>query len=150
MISYYRLRPWRLVADFSLRRPGFGNRPVHVGYIVDKVTLWHVFLWVIRFSSTSINPQVLHSNSIFVYLPPTLYSWYQQLMVSLRVDDAGWSSRRICTKASTYWHTRYPEVLVVNLSCCSNCCDNSLKYATQTSFYTLPKSVHVHISSNPQ
>jgi hypothetical protein len=33
--------PWlrRLVADLSLRRPGFNPGSVHVGFVVDKVAL---------------------------------------------------------------------------------------------------------------
>jgi hypothetical protein len=33
----------RLVSGFQQRRPGFEPRPVHVGFVVDKVVLRQVF-----------------------------------------------------------------------------------------------------------
>jgi hypothetical protein len=37
--------PWlrRLVAGLLQRRPGFNPGPVHVGFVVEKVSLWQVF-----------------------------------------------------------------------------------------------------------
>jgi len=48
--------PWlkELVAYVSLRRPEFYPRPVCVGFVVDKVTLWQVFLWILQFSMVSL------------------------------------------------------------------------------------------------
>jgi hypothetical protein len=48
--------PWlrRLVADLPQRRIVFEPGSVHVGFVVDKVALGQVFLWVLRFSSVSI------------------------------------------------------------------------------------------------
>jgi hypothetical protein len=42
--------PWlrRLVAGLSSQRPGFDSGRVHVGFVVDKVSLGQVFLRVIR------------------------------------------------------------------------------------------------------
>jgi hypothetical protein len=50
--------PWlrRLVADLSLRRPGFDSGSVHVGVVVDKVALGQVFP-----PSTSVFPCQFHS-----------------------------------------------------------------------------------------
>jgi hypothetical protein len=44
--------PWHryLVAGFSLWRPGFAPRAVHVGFVVDKMALQQVFLQVLQFS----------------------------------------------------------------------------------------------------
>jgi hypothetical protein len=54
--------PWlrRLVAGLSPRRPGFDPGSVHVGFVVDKVALGHVFLGVLRFSPVSFVPPLLH------------------------------------------------------------------------------------------
>jgi hypothetical protein len=43
--------PWlrRLVAGLSPLRPGFDPGSVHVGFVVDKVTLGQVFPRVLRF-----------------------------------------------------------------------------------------------------
>jgi hypothetical protein len=53
--------PWlrRLIAGFSQRRPGFDPRLVHVGFVVEKVTLGQVFPRVLRFFHVSFIPQVL-------------------------------------------------------------------------------------------
>jgi hypothetical protein len=44
--------PWlrRLVAGLSPRRPRFDPRPVHLGFVVDKVALGQVFSLVLLFS----------------------------------------------------------------------------------------------------
>ena len=54
--------PWlrRLVAGLSPRRSGFDPDSVHVGFVVDKVTLGQVFPRVLRFSSVNFIPPVLH------------------------------------------------------------------------------------------
>jgi hypothetical protein len=50
--------PWfrRLVAGLSPRRSGFAPRSIHVGFVVDKVTLGRVFS-----PSSSIFPCQYHS-----------------------------------------------------------------------------------------
>jgi hypothetical protein len=54
--------PWlkRLVAGISPRRPGFDPGSVHVGFVLDKVTLGQVFPRVLRFSLVTLIPPVLH------------------------------------------------------------------------------------------
>jgi hypothetical protein len=54
--------PWlrRLVVGLSPRRPGFDPGPVHVKFVVDKVTLGQVLPRVLRFSPVSFIPPVLH------------------------------------------------------------------------------------------
>jgi hypothetical protein len=47
--EFYGIRlavPWlrRLVAEFSLLRPGFLSGSEHVGFVVDKVALGQIFL----------------------------------------------------------------------------------------------------------
>jgi hypothetical protein len=56
----------QLVVGLSQRRPGFDPRPDHVTSVVDKITLGHVFLRVLRFSPFNITPQMIH-----VHLHPT-------------------------------------------------------------------------------
>jgi hypothetical protein len=54
--------PWfrRLVAVLSPRRPGFDPGSFHVGFVVDKVALGHVFPKVSRFFPVNFIPTVLH------------------------------------------------------------------------------------------
>jgi hypothetical protein len=62
MVDLIRAVPWlrRLFAGLSPRRPGFRPGSVHVGFVVDKVTLGQVFLRVLRFSPVNFIPPVLH------------------------------------------------------------------------------------------
>lgn len=53
----------RPFAGLSTRRHGIDPSSVHVGSVVDKVSLEQVFLPVIRFSPVSITPPTLHNNS---------------------------------------------------------------------------------------
>jgi hypothetical protein len=48
-----------LVAGLSPRRPGFAPGSIHVGFVVDKVALGQVFLWVLRFFPVNIIPPSL-------------------------------------------------------------------------------------------
>jgi hypothetical protein len=50
----------RLVAGLSRRRPAFDLASVHMGFLVDKVTLGQVFPRVIWFTPVSFIPPVLH------------------------------------------------------------------------------------------
>jgi hypothetical protein len=61
--------PWhsRLVAGFSQRRSGFAHRAVHVGFVVDKITLTQVFLRVLQFSPVSIIPLLLHIHACIIW-----------------------------------------------------------------------------------
>jgi hypothetical protein len=54
--------PWlrRLAAGLPPRRPGFDPGAVHVGFVVDKVTLGQVFPRVLRFYPINFIPPVLH------------------------------------------------------------------------------------------
>jgi hypothetical protein len=54
--------PWLrlLAAGLPPRRPGFDPGSVHVGFVMDKVTLGQVFLRVLRFSPVSFIPPVRH------------------------------------------------------------------------------------------
>jgi len=51
------------VAGFSSRRHGFDTRPVRVGYVVNKVALGQVFVWILRFPLISIIPPMLRRNT---------------------------------------------------------------------------------------
>jgi len=59
IIVHHLLSPWR---------PMFDSKPVHVGFVVDKVVQGEVFLRVLRFSLGSIFPPKLH---ILTNLLPT-------------------------------------------------------------------------------
>jgi hypothetical protein len=52
------IMPWlrRLVAGFSSQRNVFAPGPVHVGFVVARVTLGPIFLRVIRLSPVNIRP----------------------------------------------------------------------------------------------
>jgi hypothetical protein len=50
----------RLVAGLSQRRPGFAPGSIHMGFVVDKVSLGQVFLRVLRFTPSNIIPPLLH------------------------------------------------------------------------------------------
>jgi hypothetical protein len=54
--------PWlgRLAAGLPPRRPGFDPGSVHVGFVVDKVTLGQVFLRVLRLSRVNFIRPLLH------------------------------------------------------------------------------------------
>jgi hypothetical protein len=58
--------PWlrRLVAGLSPRRSEFASESIHVGFVVDEVSLRQVFLRDLRFSPVSIVPPWL---SILIY-----------------------------------------------------------------------------------
>jgi hypothetical protein len=65
--------PWLrgLIAGLSPHIPGFDPSPIHVGFMVNKVTLLQVFLRILRFLlSTSFH----HQRSIFLHLALTLYN----------------------------------------------------------------------------
>jgi hypothetical protein len=55
----YRVMPWlrQLVVGLSPRRPGFTPGSIHVGIVVDKVTLGQVVLQVLRLSPVNIIPR---------------------------------------------------------------------------------------------
>ena len=46
-----------------LWRPGFDSKLIHVRYLVDKVALGRVFLWVLQSSPVNAIPPVLHTDS---------------------------------------------------------------------------------------
>jgi len=51
-----------------LRRPGFDPRSVQVRFVVDKVALEQVLLWVPQTSPVSVIPPVLHTDSFIMSL----------------------------------------------------------------------------------
>jgi hypothetical protein len=54
----------QVVNRLSPRRPGVDPGSVHVGFVVDKVALGHVFPRVLRFSPVYFIPPVLHYTEI--------------------------------------------------------------------------------------
>jgi hypothetical protein len=48
----------QLVTSLSLWRPGFDDKPVHMGLVADQVAVGQVFLQVLQFSLISIIPQM--------------------------------------------------------------------------------------------
>ena len=57
-----------VVANLSLQRRGFNPRPVHVGFVVDRVAVGQFSLGLLLFSPVSIIPPLLHTHS-FTYHP---------------------------------------------------------------------------------
>jgi len=60
----YSIRLKNLVADVSSRRFGFDHRPGHLGFVVVKVTLGHVFSRVLGFLPLLHSTNVPHSFNI--------------------------------------------------------------------------------------
>ena len=50
-----------LVTGLSLQRHQFNPRPMHLGFVADKVALGQVFLQVLGFSLVSIIPLMFHN-----------------------------------------------------------------------------------------
>jgi hypothetical protein len=48
------------------QRPPFDPRPVNVGFVMDKVTMWHVFFRSLQFSPVNVIPSMLHTH-LFIY-----------------------------------------------------------------------------------
>lgn len=57
----------RLVAGLPSRKPGFLPRPVHVGFMVDKVVV-EVILRVLWFSPVSVITVMLHTHLSICFL----------------------------------------------------------------------------------
>jgi len=71
-VYYYILpRHRQLVIVLSLRGDWFNPTPVHVGFMVDKVTFGEVFLRIFRLYLVSIVLPFLHN--YFIHLSPTLH-----------------------------------------------------------------------------
>lgn len=51
------------VTGFSPRRPVFEHKLVHVGFVVNRVTLKKAFVQVLQFSPITINPPMAHIHS---------------------------------------------------------------------------------------
>jgi hypothetical protein len=49
------------VAVLLPRRPSFDPRPVHLGFVVDKVALGHVSFRVLRFPPVTVVPPMFHT-----------------------------------------------------------------------------------------
>lgn len=68
-----RSMPWlrRLVAGVSPHRPGFNRRPVHVGFVVDRVNLGRL-ISEYRLSPLIDIPSVIHIYSFICHRPYTI------------------------------------------------------------------------------
>jgi len=55
---------------FSICRPGFNPRVVHVKFVTNKVTMRQVSLQELRFFLSIILPAMLHT---YIHLPSTLH-----------------------------------------------------------------------------
>jgi hypothetical protein len=58
---------WRLVAGLSPWKPGLDPGPVHVGFVVERMTLEQGYPRVLRVSAVSMVPVMPHSHISFVY-----------------------------------------------------------------------------------
>jgi len=56
-----------IVAILSLWRPRFRPKPDHFGFVVVKVTLELVFLWVLRFLPVNTISLLLHTHISYIY-----------------------------------------------------------------------------------
>ena len=116
------------VAGLSLLWPLFDPRPVHVGFVVDKVALGTVFSPIISVCVLSTIPPVLHSNLYF----------------STRTSGEAWepSSKEMffrilgrrgehwiveCFHIVFHWRCQLLRNFVLRL-CCSECCFLNLIY----------------------
>jgi len=75
----------RLVAGFSPQKPGFDSRPVHMVFIVKKVSLGQTFIQILLLSRVSIIPPLLPIHA-FIPLPSTTYSLNYDSVVTLRSE----------------------------------------------------------------
>jgi len=79
IFKYNSVYSWlrRVIAGFSLRRPRFDPRSVHVRVVVEKVTLGWGFLRVLRFSLSAL----FHISSILVLFCMLLVKEGQMVLV---------------------------------------------------------------------
>ena len=57
------LKGKRLIAGLPIRRPAFRPNPVHMGLLLDRMSLKENLLRVRQFSLTGITPPMLHTHS---------------------------------------------------------------------------------------
>jgi hypothetical protein len=74
----------RLVAGLPPRRPGFAPSSVHVGFVVDKVAVGHVFHRGLRFPLYVLS---FHQDSLLIYLGEERWvRWWSQFRQSHPID----------------------------------------------------------------
>lgn len=68
-VTLQRAVPWlrQLVNSLLLQKPGSLPREFLVGFMVDTVTLGHIFLRVLRFSPIFLIPPMFHTHNSFIY-----------------------------------------------------------------------------------
>jgi len=103
-----------LTLDLSPQNPRFTCRPVRMGFVVDRVTLGHVFLWVFWFFLINIILLMLHTHS---------FIWHWHYVILATVSVLKWSALVRCTKWGLKIHQNLElhEKLhhIQNLQCCS-------------------------------
>jgi len=55
------------VTNLSSQTSGFNARALHVGFVVETVALWQVFLWIFQRSLITTIPSMLHTHISFIY-----------------------------------------------------------------------------------
>ena len=91
---YYLIFP----LDLTPQTPRFTCRPVRMGFVVDRVGLCQVFLWVFWFFPISITLPMLHTHS---------FIWHWHYMILAIVSVVKWSALVRCTK----WGLKFPQNL---------------------------------------
>jgi len=103
-----------LTLNLSPQTPRFTCRPVRMGFVVDRVALGHVFLWVFWFFLINIILLMLHTHSF-------IWHWYYVILATVSVLK--WSALVRCTKWGLKIHQNLElhEKLhhIQNLQCCS-------------------------------
>jgi hypothetical protein len=105
----------RLVAGLSPRKPGLDPGLVHVRFVVDKVTLGHVFLRLLRFSPVSIIPPLLRTLFIYTLLlseGQTGEAWERSEKQSYSEIGEHWIEKKFHFLVFTvgYWHCYWRPV----------------------------------------
>jgi hypothetical protein len=137
--------PWlrQLVAGLSPWKPGFVPRSVHVEFVMHRVTLRQVFLWVLHFTSSCHSSETLsHTTDMNNKLqfspstPPPLFSLcfhFVELPQKVFID---WSS-----DTALYLHIHHWNINLV----CS--CLFSIAYQLENCIVVVVTSVNSHTNT---
>jgi len=96
----------------SLWKAKFSLRPVHVGFLVDEVTLWQVSLQIFQFSLAILLLPMLHAACLFIYILLMLHNLWSSLHHEImhlmkRTLQVVWSQE--VTVSDNEWWTSAPS-----------------------------------------
>ena len=110
--------PWlrQLVFGISPRIPGFDQRPLYVGFVVDNLALGQGFHRVLLFSAVALTPRILYSDISFICYgrwDTRWRSWFRQSrkVASLIPHDV---------IAIFHWHNPSGRTLALGVDTVSN------------------------------